>query len=272
MAVSAKDVMTLRRATGAGMMESKAALEESGGDLDTAKDLLRSRGIAKMDTRTDRDSGEGKVMAVLAADHHKGALVQLNTETDFTANNDAFVQATQDAANAALSQPPGPVQKTDEIQASIDAVRLTTKENAQFGQGVVFGGEDRQVGAYVHFTGKVGVLIEVDPGSHGKVDNDLLKDICMHISAAVPVPLAVREEDIDPAVVQKERDFAKQQAIESGKPEHIAEKMVDGKMRKFYDGVVLPRQPFVKDDSQTIGDLLPPGVTITRFARYQVGG
>ena len=271
MPVSAKDVMTLRRLTGAGMMESKAALEESDGDMQAAQDLLRSRGIAKMDTRTDRDSGEGKVMAVLAADHTKGALVQLNTETDFTANNEAFVQATQDAANAALSQEPGDVQKTDEIQGFVDSVRLTTKENAQFGRGVVYGGEGKQVGAYVHFTGKVGVLLEVEPGTHGKVDNDLLKDICMHISAAVPAPLAVREEDIDPAVVQKEREFAKQQAMDSGKPEHIAEKMVEGKMRKFYDGVVLPRQPFVKDDSKTIADLLPSGVTITRFARYQVG-
>lgn len=268
MAISAKDVMALRKATGLGMMESKAALEEAGGDMQKATDLLRTKGLAKMDGRTDRASAEGKVASAIAGDRTKGALVEVNTETDFTANNDAFVAMTQAMADHALKQEPGDVTVTDDMQAAIDEVRLTTKENAQFAQGVVFGGTDKTVGSYVHFTGKVGVLIEVE----GSADDALLKDLCMHISAVSPAPLGVNEDEVPADVVEKEREIAKAQAIESGKPENIAEKMVEGKIRKFLDEVVLLRQGFVKDDKVQIKNLLPDGVTITRFARYQVGG
>ncbi len=268
MAISAKDVMALRKATGLGMMESKAALEEAGGDMQKATDLLRTKGLAKMDGRTDRASAEGKVAAAIADDRSKGALVEVNTETDFTANNDAFVSMTQTLANQALQQEPGEVTTTDDMKAAIDEVRLTTKENAQFGKGVVFGGSGKTVGSYVHFTGKVGVLIEVE----GQADDTLLKDLCMHISAVSPAPLGVTEDEVPQDVVDKERDIAKAQAMESGKPENIAEKMVEGKIRKFLDEVVLLRQGFVKDDKVQIKSLLPDGVTIKRFARYQVGG
>lgn len=268
MAITAKDVMALRKATGLGMMESKAALEEAGGDMQKATDLLRTKGLAKMDGRTDRASAEGKVASAIADDRAKGALVEVNTETDFTANNEAFVAMTQAMADHALQQEPGDVTVTDAMQAAIDEVRLTTKENAQFAQGVVLGGAGKTVGSYVHFTGKVGVLIEAE----GNADEALLKDLCMHISAVSPAPLGVTEDEVPAEVVEKEREIAKAQAIESGKPENIAEKMVEGKIRKFLDEVVLLRQGFVKDDKVQIQSLLPDGVTITRFARYQVGG
>lgn len=265
MAISAKDVMALRKATGLGMMESKAALEEAGGDMQAAQDLLRSKGLAKMDGRSDRESAEGKVAVAVSPDGSKGAIVEINTETDFTASNEAFVKLTQDVADLALEQNAGDVEKTDAMQALIDEVRLVTKENVQFRAGKVLAGN---VGSYIHFTGKIAVLIEVE----GDAETDLLKDLCMHVSAASPTPLGVNEDEVPEDVLVKEREIAKQQAVESGKPEEIAEKMVDGKIRKFLDSVVLTRQPFVKDDKKQVKDLLPKGTTIKQFVRYQVGG
>lgn len=265
MAISAKDVMALRKATGLGMMESKAALEEAGGDMQKAQDLLRSKGLAKMDGRSDRESAEGKVAVAVAPDGSKGAIVEINTETDFTASNEAFVKLTQDVADLALQQDAGDVEKTDAMQALIDEVRLVTKENVQFKAGKVLAGN---VGSYIHFTGKIAVLIEVE----GDADDALLKDLCMHVSAASPTPLGVNEDEVPEDILAKEREIAKAQAIESGKPEEIAEKMVEGKIRKYLDSVVLTRQPFVKDDKKQIKDLLPKGTTIKQFARYQVGG
>lgn len=273
MAITAKDVMALRRRSGLGMMECKQALEEVGGDIEKATDLLRQRGLAKMDTRTDRASAEGKIAVAVADDRRKGAIVEINTETDFTAGNESFTAMAAAVAGQALQQDAGPVEKTDAMQNAIDEVRLTTKENVQFSRGQVLGGSaNAVVGSYVHFTGKVGVLIELEAADASAVSEDLLKDLCMHISAISPVPLAVTEDEVPADIVAKEREIAKAQAIESGKPENIAEKMVEGKIRKFYDEVVLLRQPFVKDDKQQIKDLLPQGVTIKRFARYQLGG
>lgn len=265
MAITAKDVMALRKATGLGMMESKAALEEAGGDMQKAQDLLRKKGLAKMDGRSDRESAEGKVAVAVAPDGKKGAIVEVNTETDFTASNEAFIKMTQAIADLALKQGAGDVQKTDEMQALIDEVRLTTKENVQFKGGKVFQGN---VGSYVHFTGKIAVLIEVA----GEASADLLKDLCMHISAVSPAPLGVNEDEVPADILAKEREIAKAQAIESGKPEEIAEKMVEGKIRKYLDEVVLTRQAFVKDDKKQIKDLLPKGTVIKQFVRYQVGG
>ena len=268
MAISAKDVMALRQRTGLGMMECKQALEEVGGDIEKASDLMRKRGLAKMDSRAERTSAEGRITAVVSDDASKGAIVEVNTETDFTASNDAFIKMSHAVAEEALKQNPGAATKNDAIQNLIDEVRLTTKENVQFARGQILGGPGATVGHYVHFTGKIGVLVELQ----GKADDELLKQLCMHISAVSPVPLAVTEDQVPEDVVAKEREIAKAQAIESGKPEQIAEKMVEGKIRKFYDEVVLLRQPFIIDDKKQIKDLLPNGTTIKSFVRYQVGG
>lgn len=263
--ITAKDVMQLRKATGLGMMEAKKALEETDGDLEAAKDLLRQKGLARMDSRSDRESAEGKVAVAVNDDATRGAIVVVNTETDFTANNEDFARMLTAVANAALSQEPGDVQKTDDIQALIDDVRVTTKENAQFAEGKVFGGPGSKVGSYVHHTGKIGVLIEVA----GDIDDEMLKQVCMHISATNP--LALSEDDVPADAVAKEREIAKKQALESGKPENIAEKMVEGKVRKFYDEVVLLRQNFILDEKKQVKDVLPRGATIKAFARYQIG-
>ncbi|MEM7680385.1 MAG: translation elongation factor Ts [Planctomycetota bacterium] len=266
--ISAKDVAKLRQASGLGMMECKKALTEAEGDFDRAAEIIRTKYKTKMEGRSDRESTEGRVAIAVADDRTKGAIVQINTETDFTANNDKFVDMAQKVADLALQADPGQAQTTDAISAVIDEVKLVTQENIQFGQGQVFGGPGKKVGSYAHFTGRTGVLIEVD----GDCPEDTLKDLCMHVSAIVPAPLGVTEDDIPAETLEAEKKIAKQEAIESGKPEEIAEKMVNGKMRKYLDSVALLRQPFVKDDKKQIKDILPAGATITRFVKYQIGG
>lgn len=273
MAISAKDVMSLRQKTGLGMMECKAALTETGGDIGKAIDLLRQRGLAKMDTRADRVSAEGRVAAAVNDDQSKAAIVEVNTETDFTANADAFKKMMRKVAAEALSHAPGRVEKNDAIQAAVDDVRITTKENVQFARAAVLGGPGSKVGSYVHFTGKTGTLVELDvsAGDPAKVTNELLADLCMHVTAISPAPLGVDKNDIPQDIVAKERQIAKAQAMESGKPENIAEKMVEGKLRRFYEERALLLQPFVKDDKKQVKDLLPPGIRIKSFVKYQVG-
>ncbi|WP_428387256.1 translation elongation factor Ts [Mucisphaera sp.] len=268
MAITAKDVMALRKATGLGMMESKAALEEAGGDFDAAVELVRKKGLAKMDTRTDRESSEGRVGIAVSDDKTKAAIVAVHTETDFTAKNPDYVAMVQGVADEALKGAAGPVEKNDTMQGLIDNVRLTTKENVQYDKGEVLGGGSTKIGSYLHHNGKVGVLIEVE----GEASDELLSDLCMHVTAIVPAPLGVNPEDVPQEAIDKEREIAIGQAMESGKPKEIAEKMVEGKMRKYLDTVVLLRQPFVKDDKKQIQDLLPKGSTIKKFVRYQVGG
>ncbi|XAM01213.1 translation elongation factor Ts [Phycisphaeraceae bacterium D3-23] len=264
-AISAKDVMQLRKATGLGMMECKKALVECDGDFDKATEYARTKFGAKMATRSDRESGEGKIAIAVNGDNTKGVIVLVNTETDFTAKNDEFGAMVQQIADLALSQDAGTVKVTDEMEALMQQVRLTTAENVQFGTGVVYEGDT--VGSYVHFTGKVGVLIDLG----GKADEQLCKDLCMHVSAIVPAPMGVTEDEVPAEAIEKEKAAAKAEAIESGKPEDIAEKMVVGKMRKYMDSIVLLRQPFVKDDKQQIQDILSDGVTIKAFTKLAIG-
>lgn len=272
MASSAKDVMDLRNKTGLGMMECKAALEETGGDVTKAVELLRKKGLAKMDGRTDRATAEGRATAIVSPDRTKGVVVEVNTETDFVAKHENFAAMLKKMAEESIKQPAGAVAKTDVMQSEIDQLRLTTKENIQFGRGKVLGGQaDRVVGSYVHFTGKIAVIVELEATDPASVSSELLSDICMHIAAVSPIPLGVVEADVPAEIIEKEKQIAKAQAIEQGKPENIAEKMVTGKIRKFYEDHCLNLQLFIKDDKKRIHEILPKGAKILSFVRYQVG-
>lgn len=274
MAISAKDVMALRRKTGLGMMDCKQALADAGGDMDAAIDLLRKKGLAKMDGRSDRDSSDGRIAVAVAEDRAKAVIVEVSAETDFTASNDVFKKMIDAVALEASKQDIGEVTNNDAIQAAVDEVRLTTNENVQFKRGQVIGGASGSgtvVGSYLHFTGKVGVLVAVE-GAGGDVSDELLSDLCMHVAAISPAPIAVSGDAVPQAILDKEREIAKAQAIEQGKPEQIAEKMVEGKIRKFLDEHVLLRQAFIKDDKKRVEQLLPDGVKVNSFVRYQIGG
>jgi elongation factor Ts len=263
--INPKDVMTLRQKSGLGLMECKAALEKANGDMALAEDNIRKDGLSKMDGRVDRDASEGCIAVALSDDLSKCAIVEINTETDFTARNDGFVAMARDVAHLALGQPAGDVELTDDMQTQINDLRVTTKENVTWRRGAVLDGG--RIGTYVHHDGKTGVAVQVD----GNLDDDILHKLCLHVASADPAPLSVNDSEIPEDVLAKEREIAKAQATKSGKPDIIVQKMVNGKIAKFFDSVVLLRQPFVMGGNKKINDLLPNGVTITRFVKYTVG-
>ena len=268
MQVNAKDVMTLRARTGLGMMDCKKALAEAGGDLEAAEEALRKKLKGKMEGRTERAAGEGAIAIAISDDGRCGSIVEFITETDFTAKNESFHNAAKKLAKLVLGENAGDVAVTDAMKSIIDDVRITTGENAQYARGhKLEGGGGTMFGTYIHHDGKTGVLLQAE----GNVNQDTLRDICMHITAAVPRPLGVSADDIPADVVAKERKFALDTAMESGKNQEIAEMMVEGKMRKFFEGVALLEQPFVKDPDKIIKQLLPAGASIVGFLRWTVG-
>jgi elongation factor Ts len=261
--ISASDVMKLRNRTGLSMMECKKALTEAGGDLEKAEEILRKAMKGKMDTKTDRPAGAGRV--AIACKGGDGAIVEIRAETDFTAMNEKFVQSVQTIAEKALSQGAGEVAAFADAQKLVDELRISTGENCSYARGRKFAGGGT-CGGYVHHDGKTGALVQAD----GPISAELLKQIGMHIVAAVPTPKGLSASDIPAAIVDKERKFRVDQAMESGKPKEIAEKMVEGGMRKFYEEVALLEQPYVMDPTKKVKDILG-GANLVAFARYAVG-
>ncbi|MHB1097333.1 MAG: translation elongation factor Ts [Gemmatimonadaceae bacterium] len=291
-AITAKDVAELRARTGAGMMDCKKALEEAGGEMDKAVDILRTKGIAKADKRADRAASEGQIVTWVAPDGSAAAMIELNSETDFVGRNDEFVavaktmceQVAKDAsvdghvkvgADGAYLATPWYADKARTVGEVVKAASAKTGEN------VVLKGIARftpkaggTVGFYLHFNGKVGVLVEV-AGITGEAGTALANTIAEHVAAGVPAAaMAVNRADVDPAVVKRERDIFVEQAIASGKPPAIAEKMVDGRINKFFGEIVLTEQPWVREDSKTIGQIIKEagaGASVVRFARFKMG-
>jgi len=261
--VSAKDVMKLRQKTGLSMMECKKALSEAGGDQDAAEELLRKKLKGKMETRTDRAAGEGRIGTAIDGD--KAAIVEIRAETDFTAKNEKFVEMTQSIAAAAKDAATGDVALPESAAGTIDEIRITTGENISYARGKSLQGGN--FASYVHHDGKTGVLLQAE----GDIDPSTLKDICMHIVAAVPVPQGVNPEDVPQELVEKERKFRLEQAMESGKNAEIAEMMVEGGMRKFFETIALVEQPFVKDPNTKIKDLVGSKGKLVHFERWVVG-
>ena len=261
---SAKDVMTLRQKTGLGMMDCKSALTETKGDMKAADALLRDRMKGKMDTRTDRAAGEGQI--AVAVDGARATIVEVRAETDFTARNDAFRTMIDDVARMALDQPAGPVAATDAIKARVDDVRITTGENISLARGESLRGG--AFGSYIHHGGKLGVVVQYE----GSIPADVLSGICMHVAAHVPTPQAVDEAGMPADVVASTRAAAVKEAQDTGKPAQIADKIAEGKVRKFFEENTLLGQKYVRDDKKSVREILPAGAKITRFVRYVVGG
>lgn len=266
-AISAKDVMALRAATGLGMMDCKEALAANDGDMQAAEDYLRKKLKGKMEKRTDRAAGEGRI-GVLVEPGAGAALVEVRAETDFTASNESFVKAVDEIARLALAQPAGPIEPSSEMTGLVDNVRISTGENASVARvEKVEGGQGVTFGTYIHHDGKTGVVVVAE----GEIPEQTLRDIAMHIAAAVPRPQGVTAEDIPQEIQDRERKLALEQAVESGKPQEIAEKIVEGKMRKLFEELALVEQPFVKDPDKKVKDLLPAGSRIVTFRRWQLG-
>lgn len=271
MSVSASLVKELRERTGSGMMECKKALVEAEGDLEAAAELMRRKGLAKADKKAGRVAAEGRIVAARSDDGRAGVLVEINSETDFVANGDDFRVFADAVAQAALSHG---VDDAESLLASdldgrtVDFARqeLVAKvgENVQVRRAIRYAGSDGVVAQYLHGA-RIGVMVEVLGG-----DEQLGRDLAMHIAASSPV--CVTPDDVPPDQLEKEKGFLLEQARESGKPEEIVQKMVEGRLRKHLQEITLVGQPFVKDPDQTVGELLESrGASVRRFVRYEVG-
>ena len=294
MSITAKDVADLRARTGAGMMDCKKALEETGGNMDAAIDLLRKKGIAKAEKRADRAASEGQIVIELAPDGTMGAMIELNCETDFVGRNDEFValakqvaqHVAQDAkvdglvtvgAEGAYLETPWAFDASRTIGEVVKAASAKTGEKVELRRIARFATAGL-VGSYLHFNGKAGVLAEI-VGGNGAEAAELGKHIAEHVVAGVPsVAVAVDQAGVDPAFIARERDIFVAQAVESGKPQAIAEKMVEGRIAKLLGEITLLGQPWVRDDKQTIKDLVAATakaagqpLAVTRFVRFKMG-
>ena len=283
MTVSAKDVSELRARTGAGMMDCKRALEEAGGDMAAAAELLRKKGIAKAEKRAGRSTSQGLVVIEASADGTDAAMIELNSETDFVARNDEFRALAKGlAAVARQGVAPGTVAAAPEeaflqlpyagatVGAAITEATAKTGEAVALKRYAHFRPATGVVGTYLHHNEQVGVLVEV-AGATGEAALAVARDIALHVASADP--LAVAPGDIPAEVMERERRIAEEQVAQEGKPENIRAKIVEGKLKKFAAERALLEQPFVKDEAQTVCRLLAtvPGASVVRFARFKVG-
>lgn len=261
--ITAAAVKALREETGLGMMECKKALTETNGDVEAARDLLRKKGLTTAEKKAGRATSEGLVAIQVNPQKTEAAMVEIRCETDFCARNDEFRQMVADIASLVAQAPQtGKIEANDAITTRVQSTLAKIGENMGYTQGVRITAS--RIGTYVHHNGKVGVVLGVE----GEVADETLSDICMHIAFADP--LAITTDDVPPELVAKETEIAVEQAMASGKPKDIAEKMVAGKIRKFVEANALIEQPFVRDDSKKVKDILG-SAKVTAFARFAVG-
>ncbi len=288
MAITASLVKELRDKTNAGMMECKNALKETGGDVDAAIKFLRERGAIKAAKKADREAKEGIVASKIDAAGKSGVLVEVNCETDFVAKNENFQSFVGELADAVAGSGAADIDAANAVSKGdgtlddfVKAKVIELGENLQFRRMARFDVEGSGVvGSYIHLGGKVGVLVEVGCGEEATAGADgfreLVKDLTLHIAAAAPAGLG--REDIAADLVEAEKDLFRKQMADSGKPAEILEKIIEGKIGKFYSTVCLLEQGFIKDPDQTVGDLLAAKgkelgdtLSIRRFARFGVG-
>ena len=272
--VTASLVKELREKTGAGMMDCKKVLTETDGDMEKAIELLRERGIAKAAKKSGRIAAEGLVEAYISEDGKTGAIVEVNSETDFVGKNEEFKIFVMNVAKQIVEKQPNDVEELL-AQESIEEAGKTVQEVlvekiATIGENMNIRRFERfesegLVEKYIHGDGKIAVLVNMKKGNH-----EVAKDICMQIAAARPE--YVRKEEVPEERVSKEMEILKAQTMNEGKPEAIAEKIVQGRIGKFYEEICLIDQAFVKDPNKKVSQLLSEtGAKIVRFARFEKG-
>ncbi|NVZ11018.1 elongation factor Ts [Allochromatium humboldtianum] len=272
MAITAALVKELRERTGAGMMECKAALVEANGDIEAAIEAMRKSGQAKAAKKSGRTAAEGVVMIQTAADGKNGVMVEINCETDFVAKDSNFLEFAEAVTAAALNSSVADAEALagqtladgNTVDAAREALIAKIGENIQVRRLVRFDGAEGVLHSYRHGV-RIGVVVELVGG-----DETLGRDIAMHIAASNPMCLSA--DQVPAATLDKEREIFKAQALDSGKPEAIVEKMIEGRVRKFLEEVTLLGQPFVKNPDQTVAQLLKQaGAEVRRFTRLEVG-
>ena len=266
--ITAALVKELREITGAGMMDCKKALVECEGDKDKAIDYLREKGIAKAAKKAGRIASEGVVAA--ASNGSTACIVEVNSETDFVAKNENFQNLVKKIAEHIVATKPADMDALNASELDGKTVAdVMTEAVASIGEKLslrrfeVYTSEDGKLATYIHMGGKIGVIVELSGG-----EDELGKDVAMQIAAAKPQ--CISRADVDTDALAHEREVLRKQALEEGKPEKIVEKMVDGRINKYYKEVCLVEQEFVKDSDKTIKDFLG-GVEVRRFARFEMG-
>lgn len=274
MSISAKDVKALRDKTGAGMMDCKKALAEADGDMDAAVEYLRKKGQKVSEKRADREANQGLIVAKVSDDGSKAAAIEINCETDFVARNDDFQAKADKFVSLAFENEIGEAKELLKVKSNGLSVADQLKDMVgKIGEKIeishtVFVKTDGTVVSYIHPGNQLGVLVEFD----GKLEDDNVgKDVAMQIAAMNP--LAVDRDGVDTTIVEKELEIAKDQLLNEGKPEHIAEKAAQGKLRRFYEENVLLEQKFVKDNSLSVKEYLKQNdaPTVKAFHRLQLG-
>lgn len=273
MAITAQMVKELREKTGAGMMDCKKALTETNGDMDKAIDYLREKGMAKAAKKADRIAAEG--LTLIKSEGNQAVILEVNSETDFVAKNDSFKQLIEELADQLLSTKAANLEEAlaskmkngSTVQEHINAAVAKIGEKITLRRfEVVEKSENDAFGAYLHMGGRIGVLTVLE----GTTDEAVAKDIAMHVAAVNP--RYVSRDEVPQDVVEHEREILKKQALQEGKPEHIVEKMVEGRLGKFFEEVCLLEQNFVKNPDQKVRDVVKAhDAKVKRFIRYEVG-
>ncbi|MFB6249954.1 MAG: translation elongation factor Ts [Salinibacter sp.] len=275
MSISAKQVKELRDATGVGMMDCKEALKEADGDFDEAVSILRKKGQEVASDRAAKEADEGLVVAALSDDASVGAIVEVNCETDFVARNDDFQDFADRVADRVLAERPADLDElkalTYEDNATVEdeLVALTGKigEKLAVRRFNLLESNEGQILSYIHPGSKLGVLVDV--AGDGDVE-DAGRDVAMQIAALDPI--AVSRDEVPDEVKEEEREVAREAALNEGKPEHVIDQIVDGKLERFFEDHVLLEQAFVKDSSVSVQEMLDDaGLTVRRFTRYALG-
>ena len=273
MAITTALIKELRERTGAGMLDCKKALEENGGDIEKAIDWLREKGIAKAAKKSGRVAAEGLVFAAVSADRKKGAILEFNSETDFVAKNDEFKNFGEKLVQLSLEHD---LTSEDELKAfELEGKKIEdnlTELIAKIGENMNIRrlklvSTDGFIETYIHLGGKIGVLLNVS-GEATPENVEKAKGVAMHVAAMDPKYL--NSEQVTADDLEREKEIARHQLQQEGKPENIIEKILDGKMRKFYEENCLVNQKYVRDDSVTIEKFIAPS-SIISFDRFKVG-
>ena len=275
MEITASLVKELRVKTGAGIMDCKKVLVETEGDIEKASELLRERGISKAAKKSGRIAAEGVVQAIVSEDGKVGAIVEVNSETDFVAKNAEFQNFVSDIAKQIIEKNPANVEELlaqesithpgKDVKSVLIEKIATIGENINIRRFERYTSEDGLIAKYIHGDGKIAVLVNTK-----NADSTLAKDICMQIAAARPE--FINRESVPAERVDKEMEILKAQAMNEGKPAAIAEKVVLGRIGKFYGEICLVEQPFVKNPDQKVGDLLKASnAEVLQFVRYEKG-
>jgi elongation factor Ts len=284
--ISAQVVKELREKTGAGMMDCKKALSEANGDMEKAIEVLRERGLASAAKKSGRIAAEGVIETYISEDRKSGVIAEINCETDFVAANEEFVSLAKNVTKQAALSSASTVEEllaekyiADEnvtVQDALTALIAKLGENMNIRRFEKFSVENGVVQSYIHGGGRIGVVVELTSSNTNEVVLDVAKDVAMHVAAANPQFL--NKEQVDTTTLDKEREIYRVQALNEGKPEKIVEKMVEGRIQKYYKEACLVEQVWVRNPDYTITKLLQEKskevgspITITKFVRFERG-